>query len=60
MNRKQWIFFSLMLIFLVLFVFNFVEYQKADKAIGALLGMLSSLIFIIAMGILIYYNKKKQ
>ncbi len=59
MNRKQWIFLILLLIFLVLFVFNLVEYQKTDKAIGALLGMLSSLIFIIAMGILIYYNKKK-
>lgn len=60
MNRKQWVFFSIMLIFIVLFVFNFLEYQKSEKAIGALLGMLSSILFIIAMGILMYYNKKKS
>ena len=60
MSRKQWVFFSIMLIFIVLFVFNFLEYQKAEKAIGALLGMLSAIIFIIAMAILMYYSRRKS
>ena len=60
MNRKQWIYFSLMLIFLVLFIFNFLEYQKAENKISALLIMLSNLLFILAMGILWYFSKRKS
>ena len=60
MNRKQWVFFILMLIFLVLFIFNFLEYQKAENKISSLLIMLSNLLFIIAMGILWYFSKKNS
>ena len=60
MNRKQWVYFILMLIFAVLFVFNYLEYQKSEKAISSLLLMLSNLLFILAMGILWYYAKRKS
>ena len=60
MNGKQWIYFSLMLIFVVLFIFNFLQYQQSDKAIASLLLMLSNLLFIVAMAILWYYSRKKS
>ena len=60
MNRKQWVYLSLMLIFVVLFIFNFLEYQKAENKISSLLIMLSNILFIIAMGILWYFAKKKS
>ncbi|MCE2612118.1 hypothetical protein LVD13_03975 [Flavobacteriaceae bacterium D16] len=60
MNRKQWVYFILMLIFAVLFVFNYLEYQKSEKAISSLLLMLSNLLFILAMGIMWYYAKQKS
>jgi cell division protein FtsW (lipid II flippase) len=60
MNRKQWVYFILMLIFAVLFVFNYLEYQKSEKAVSSLLLMLSNLLFILAMGIMWYYAKRKS
>lgn len=60
MNRKQWVYLILMLIFVVLFVFNFLEYQKAENKISTLLIMLSNVLFIFAMGILWYFSKRKS
>ena len=60
MNRKQWVYFILMLIFLVLFIFNFLEYQKAENKISSLLIMLSNVLFILAMGIMWYFARKKS